>query len=478
MPPKRGSHNGKQQQHNGGKNGGKSKSDDDFDALLADAVKATQTAKNGKAFNNSNHSNKNNGNNNSHAGEQQQQLQTNNTTKQAAGSSCKETVKIPSTADHPDNPYPEVAAGMKRQTWPEPTVPVCMQFASGHFPPGEICEHPGEINAFRYSSEEKRALEHATEHEVQELRHAAEVHRQVRRYAQSFIKPGISLISMTDRIERKLEELIVKDGIKRGQAFPTGCSLNHVAAHYTPNTGDKTVLTYDDVMKVDFGTQINGRIIDCAWTVAFKDEYTPLLTAVKEATYEGIRQAGIDVRLCDVGAAIQEVMESYEVEINGKVYPVKSIRNLSGHNIGPYVIHSGKSVPIIRGGEAVKMEEGELFAIETFGSTGRGFVQEDMECSHYMMVPGGETRQVRSDRAQQLLKHINKTYSTLAFARKWLDRDGFDKHLLNLNQLVESGAVNKYPPLCDVKGCYTAQLEHTILLKPTAKEILSKGNDY
>lgn len=32
------------------------------------------------------------------------------------------------------------------------------------------------------------------------------------------------------------------------------------------------------------------------------------------------QEAGIDVRLCDVGAAIQEVMESYEVEINGKVY--------------------------------------------------------------------------------------------------------------------------------------------------------------
>lgn len=26
------------------------------------------------------------------------------------------------------------------------------------------------------------------------------------------------------------------------------------------------------------------------------------------------------MRLCDIGAAIQEVMESYEVEINGKVY--------------------------------------------------------------------------------------------------------------------------------------------------------------
>ena len=30
------------------------------------------------------------------------------------------------------------------------------------------------------------------------------------------------------------------------------------------------------------------------------------------------------------------------------------------------------------------MKEGELFAIETFGSTGKGFVNEDLECSHYM----------------------------------------------------------------------------------------------
>ena len=30
--------------------------------------------------------------------------------------------------------------------------------------------------------------------------------------------------------------------------------------------------------------------------------------------------AGIDVRLCDVGEAIQETMESYEVELNGKTY--------------------------------------------------------------------------------------------------------------------------------------------------------------
>lgn len=52
------------------------------------------------------------------------------------------------------------------------------------------------------------------------------------------------------------------------------------------------------------------------------------------------------------------------------VLTVKSIRNLNGHSIGPYQIHAGKSVPIVKGGEQTKMEEGEFYAIETFGSTG------------------------------------------------------------------------------------------------------------
>lgn len=148
-------------------------------------------------------------------------------------------------------------------------------------------------------------------------------------------------------------------------------------------------------MKIDFGTQINGRIIDCAFTMTFNPKYDNLLTAVKEATYTGIKEAGIGVRLCDIGEAIQEVMESYEVELDGKTYPVKAIRNLNGHSIGPYQIHAGKTVPIVKGGEQTKMEEGELYAIETFGSTGKGWVNEDMECSHYMKVFEAPNRQPR-----------------------------------------------------------------------------------
>lgn len=69
-------------------------------------------------------------------------------------------------------------------------------------------------------------------------------------------------------------------------------------------------------------------------------------------------------------------MESYEVTINGVTYPVKAVRNLCGHSIGPYQIHYGKSVPMCRSTDTTRMEEGEMYAIETFGSTGRGWVVE------------------------------------------------------------------------------------------------------
>ena len=108
---------------------------------------------------------------------------------------------------------------------------------------------------------------------------------------------------------------------------------------------------------MDFGTHINGHLIDSAFTIAFNPKFDPLLKAVQEATMEGIKTAGIDVRLCDVGEAIQEVMESHEVEIDGKVYPVKCVRNLCGHSIQQYKIQAGKSVPIVKGGPQTKMEE-------------------------------------------------------------------------------------------------------------------------
>eukprot|EP00743_Colponemidia_sp_Colp-15_P001072 GILK01001183.1.p1 GENE.GILK01001183.1~~GILK01001183.1.p1 ORF type:complete len:455 (-),score=93.05 GILK01001183.1:115-1479(-) len=371
------------------------------------------------------------------------------------------------------------------KNWPDvpvkytnpPTVPVHELYPDGHYPVGETHDYKDD-NSWRTTSAEKRELERIEQYDYENARRAAECHRQVRKFAQSYIRPGMSMVEICERLEDMNRKLVAENGLQAGIAFPTGCSLNYVAAHYSPNTGDKTILQKEDVCKIDFGTQVNGRIIDCAFTVAFDPKYDNLLRAAKEATETGIREAGIDARLGEIGAAIQETMESYEVELDGKTYPVKSIRNLNGHSIAPYKIHAGKSVPIVRGGDQTKMEEGEFYAIETFGSTGRGYVNEDLECSHYMKNFDEPRVPLRTSASKKLLAHIDRNFGTLAFCRRWLDRAGETRHLLALKNLCDVGIVVPYPPLCDIKNSYVAQFEHTILLRPTCKEVISRGPDF
>lgn len=366
------------------------------------------------------------------------------------------------------------------QTVP-PSIAIKDLFPDGNFPVGELLHHgrmdETTANA-RLNSLEKQAMDDANSELYRDLRCAAEAHRQTRKYMLSYIKPGMTMIEICETLEDIARKCIVENGLESGLAFPTGCSLNHCAAHYTPNAGDKTVLKYDDVCKIDFGTHVNGHIIDCAFTLTFDPKYDELLKAVKDATNTGIKEAGIDVRLCDIGEAIQEVMESYELVLNGNTYPIKSIRNLNGHSIGQYRIHAGKTVPIVKRGEETKMEEGEVYAIETFGSTGRGQVIDAMETSHYMRNFYVDHVPLRLAGSRQLLNVINQNFGTLAFCRRWLDRLGQTRYLMSLNDLCKKGIVDPYPPLCDIKGSYTAQYEHTIILRPTYKEVVSRGDDY
>lgn len=204
------------------------------------------------------------------------------------------------------------------------------------------------------------------------------------------------------------------------------------------------MLQQSDVLKVDFGVHVKGRIVDSAFTLTWEPTWNRLLEAVKDATNTGVREAGIDVRLCDIGEAIQEVMESYEVEVNGKTHQVKSIKNLNGHSIVPYVIHGGrdgipgKSVPIVKQYgdrmDTTRMEEGEHFAIETFGSTGMGRVDEVGTCSHYALTPEQPTNYtLKHQSAKSLLKSIHKNFGTLPFCRRYLEHAGEKNYLLGVS---------------------------------------------
>ncbi|ORX37760.1 peptidase M24, structural domain-containing protein [Kockovaella imperatae] len=374
----------------------------------------------------------------------------------------------------------------KKSTQSEPPrVGLTKLFKDRIYPVGQEVDYVG---TSRMSSAEARERERLAQEDpstnYQNIRRAAEVHRQVRSYARKNIKPGMSMTDIANMIEDGTRALVEENGLESGIGFPTGLSVNEVAAHYTPNAGDTKVLRDTDVIKVDFGVHVNGRIVDSAFTLNFEPTWDRLLEAVQDATNAGIKTAGIDVRMCDIGEVVQEVMESYEVEVRGKTHQVKSIANLSGHSIAPYCIHGGKSVPIVKqfgsDQDNEKMEEGEYYAIETFGSTGRGRVIEEGACSHYALSREQPERYtLHHQSARSLLKSIERNFGTLPFCRRYLDHVGEKNYLLALNTLVKENLVTDYPPLVDPQpGAMTAQYEHTILLRPTCKEVVSRGDDY
>lgn len=180
-----------------------------------------------------------------------------------------------------------------------PRVPLADLFPNQIYPEGEIVEYAvKDENLQRTTTEEIRHVAAMTDMDddfLRDYREAAEIHRQVRQYAQSIAKPGVSMTELAHEIDEGVRALTGNaglekgDALKAGLAFPTGLCLNNIGAHWTPNTGAKEViLQYDDVLKVDFGVHVNGRIVDSAFTIAPNPIYDPLLEAVRAATNTGL----------------------------------------------------------------------------------------------------------------------------------------------------------------------------------------------
>ncbi|KAF3208337.1 hypothetical protein TWF106_011440 [Orbilia oligospora] len=379
----------------------------------------------------------------------------------------------------------KTVSGAKKQSNP-PRIPLTELFPTGEYPEGEV-QHYTKIRTKTAEERHTARLQFNAEDGefLRTYRKAAEVHRQTRRWVQENVKPGHSTLEIAEGIEDSVRALLghpgleAGDSLKGGMGFPTGICLNHEVAHYTPSTGKGVVVQHQDVMTVDFGVHINGWIVDSAFTMAFDPTYDDLLAAVKDATNTGVKTAGIDVRISDVSAAIQEAMESWEVEIRGKTYPVKPVRNLTAHDIKHWHIHGGKSIPFVKNSDQTKMEEGEIFAIETFGSTGRGYTRDDVGIYGYGLNHDAPlTTSLPLASAKRLHKTIREHFSTIVFCRRYLDRLGLDRYLAGMNCLVQHGIVEAYKPLTDIEGSYSAQFEHTLILRENHKEILSRGEDY
>ena len=310
-----------------------------------------------------------------------------------------------------------------------------------------------------------------------------DIHKQVQDYAKSLLIQSndtkkINLFFLATEIENKIKELTQHDPLQplnAGIAFPTGLSVNECAAHWSPNPSDnRKMLTESDIVKIDFGVQLNGHILDGAFSYSFSDRYDDLIQVSQDATSCGIKHAGPDAILGEIGADIQEIIENSEVEINGKLCPVKSTVDLCGHQIKQYHIHGGKAVPNIKIDYHERMVIGEQYAIETFPTTGTGraLVKKDYkfnDCSHFMIPNNAIVRQNVPKNQLKTYSMIYDHFGSLAFCNRWLPTE---INKTNFEFLCKKH-IQCYPPVYDTKGSYVAQTEKSIYIAENGCVILN-----
>jgi methionyl aminopeptidase len=192
--------------------------------------------------------------------------------------------------------------------------------------------------------------------------------------------------------------------------------------------------------------------------------------------------SGPDARLFELSELASEIISSYELPTDSHIKnkQIVPVEGLGGHDILPYRIHGDKlilSVPNKDAQEGMKMVEGEIYAIETYASTGAGVLSQSesaYECSHFMLNP--DTKSKRFFKKSDAYKGI-KYRNGLPFTLQWCDKS-HSKFVRDFKQAIISGDIFAYPPLQDEPHAKISQYEHTIRVRDGGVTIYSKGDDY
>jgi len=257
----------------------------------------------------------------------------------------------------------------------------------------------------------------------------------------AMVKPGRSVLEVVDGIEA----MILEAGAEI--AFPLNLSFNEDAAHDTASAGDERTFSAGDLIKLDLGVALDGRIADTALSVDLGGHDT-LVAASAAALDRAIALVRPGVTAGELGAAIQ-------AEIEGRGF--LPVANLTGHGLAPYQIHTAPTIPNVGIAGGAVLEEGMAIAIEPFATTGSGRVSDRMRTEIYQQIA---VKPVRLPSAKRILNQIRERRG-MPFSRRWLPQEKVD---LALSTLLKGGVLHGYPVLHDVAGSFVSQAEHTLIV--------------
>ena len=206
-----------------------------------------------------------------------------------------------------------------------------------------------------------------TEDEVDLIRTSARLVGLCLDHLETLVQPGVSTLDLDRAAEEFVRDHKATPAFLGYRGYPaTLCvSVNEVVVHGIP---DGRVLKDGDIVGCDMGVVVDGYYGDSARTFpvgTIKPEAQKLLDVTREAMHKGIAQAVVGNRIGDIGHAVQSHVEAHGFSV---------VRDLVGHGIGRQ-LHEEPQVPNYgRPGKGLKLELGQVLAIEPMVNLGRADV--------------------------------------------------------------------------------------------------------
>ena len=203
-----------------------------------------------------------------------------------------------------------------------------------------------------------------TARELSLMKDACRISAEALRAAGEAVKPGISTYEIDTIVRRYIEKQGASPSFLGYGGFPASAciSVNSVVIHGIPSK--RTILKEGDIVSVDVGAFYKGYHGDNAYTFPcgkISANAQALLDATRESLYEGIKQAQVQNRIGDIGAAVQKYVEARSYSV---------VRNYVGHGVGAK-LHEDPSVPNYgTSGRGLKLLPGMTIAIEPMVNEG------------------------------------------------------------------------------------------------------------
>jgi methionyl aminopeptidase len=274
---------------------------------------------------------------------------------------------------------------------------------------------------------------------------AGKIHAEICKKARDIVKPGAKLLDVTKQIEAWIAEYP-----EVSLAFPVNLQINE-KVHYTSPPNDETVFKDDDLVKVDIGIHVEGYIADGAFTVTFDPKFQDMVDFTEETLMKSITGLKPGMPLSEIGRRLDESVNNSEYNI---------VRNLMGHQLDQWDLHSRKSVFVYENKENKnKMEPGDAFAIEIFITDGKGWIRASSTSVIFSLKK--QTKPVRDAKVKKLLKEINDKRKHFPFGERYVvEHLGYSK--LDFFNARRTGNLQEYAILVEKPGSRVAQFEHVI----------------